>query len=200
MFINYILSFIAIFVAVNALAFLPLFVAMTEGMNSRQKVSIIHSSIITALAIAIGFSFLGKWLFQLLGIHVFDFMIAGGILLFIIAMNNILNPGKKSRIPASTMGAVPLGTPLMVGPAVLTTTLIIIEAYGIVPTLAALVVNILLAGVILRFSMPIIRAIGISGSRAVSKISSLMLAALAVMMARKGIIGIITLHSKGLLE
>lgn len=200
MLLNYFLSFIAIFVAVNALAFLPLFVTMTEGMNRRQKISIINSSIITALAIAIAFTFVGKWLFQLLGIHVFDFMIAGGVLLFIIAINNIINPEKKTRIPADTMGAVPLGTPLMVGPAVLTTILIISEAYGIFPTLVALVVNVLLAGIILRFSIPIINTIGISGTRAISKISSLLLAALAVMMVRKGIIGIITLHSKGLLK
>jgi len=200
MFLNYFLSFIAIFVAVNALAFLPLFVTMTEGVTGRQKISIINSSIITALAIAIAFAFVGKWLFQLLGIHVFDFMIAGGVLLFIIAINNIINPEKKVRIPASTMGAVPLGTPLMVGPAVLTTILIISEAYGIFPTLVALVINVLLAGIILRFSIPIINTIGISGTRAISKISSLLLAALAVMMARKGIIGIITLHSKGLLK
>lgn len=200
MFLNYFLSFIAIFVAVNALAFLPLFVTMTEGVTGRQKISIINSSIITALAIAIAFTFVGKWLFQLLGIHVFDFMIAGGVLLFLIAVNNIINPEKKTRIPASTMGAVPLGTPLMVGPAVLTTILIISEAYGIFPTLVALVINVLLAGIILRFSLPIINTIGISGTRAISKISSLLLAALAVMMARKGIIGIITLHSKGLLK
>ena len=200
MLLNYFLSFIAIFVAVNALAFLPLFVTMTEGVTGRQKIHIIHSSIITALAIAIAFTFVGKWLFQLLGIHVFDFMVAGGVLLFIIAINNIINPEKKTKIPADTMGAVPLGTPLMVGPAVLTTILIISEAYGIFPTLVALVVNVLLAGIILRFSIPIINTIGISGTRAVSKISSLLLAALAVMMVRKGIIGIIVLHSKGLLK
>jgi len=177
-----------------------LFVTMTEGVPGRQKIQIINSSIITALAIAIAFAFVGKWLFQLLGIHVFDFMIAGGVLLFIIAISNIINPEKKTRIPADTMGAVPLGTPLMVGPAVLTTILIISEAYGIFPTLVALVINVLLAGIILRFSLPIINTIGISGTRAISKISSLLLAALAVMMARKGIIGIIVLHSKGLLK
>ncbi|MFH1075673.1 MAG: MarC family protein, partial [Pseudomonadota bacterium] len=102
-----------------------------------------------------------------------------------------VNPGKKRRIPAKELGSVPLGTPLIVGPAVLTTSLIIIGEYGLYPTLVSVLVNVLLAGLIFSFSGILIRFLGESGSKALSKIMSLLLAAIAIMMMRKGILQIL---------
>jgi len=82
---------------------------------------------------------------------------------------------------------VPLGTPLIVGPAVLTTCLVIISEYGLLATLISVMVNILLAGIIFESSSVLMRVLGEAGSKALSKIMSLMLAAIAVMLTRKGI-------------
>ena len=118
-------------------------------------------------------------------------MIAGGLILLCIAIIDIVSPGKKRRIPAKELGSVPLGTPLIVGPAVLTTSLIIIGEYGLYPTLVSVLVNVLLAGLIFSFSGILIRFLGESGSKALSKIMNLFLAAIAIMMMRKGILQIL---------
>lgn len=185
------LAFIPIFVAVDAVGVLPIFVSLTQGFGKNEKAKIIIQSLITALGMAVGFIFLGKAIFKILGITVGDFMIAGGIILFCIAIIDLLNPGKHRRIPAKDLGAVPLGTPLIVGPAVLTTSLIIISTYGLLATLASVILNVLIAGLIFFFSDLLIKALGEAGSKALSKITSLLLAAIAVMMIRKGIFQIL---------
>ena len=86
------------------------------------------------------------------------------------------------------MGFVPLGTPLITGPAVLTTSLLMLDTYGMALTLTAVLLNILLAGIIFLSSGVLIKILGIAGSRALSKVTSLLLAAIAVMMIRKGIV------------
>jgi multiple antibiotic resistance protein len=190
---DFLLTFVPLFVAVDAIGVLPIFINLTTGIKLKDRRRIIFQSVITAWLLAFGFIFLGKWVFNLLGITVNDFMIAGGIVLFIISVNDILNPTKKRTVPARELGTVPLGTPLIVGPAVLTTTLLLIEAHGIFSTLFSVTLNIIIAGATFSFANILIKIIGESGARALSKIMSLLLGAIAVMMIRKGFIGIITL-------
>jgi len=145
-------------------------------------------SMLTALCLAICFILVGKAVFKLLGITIGDFMVAGGAILFFIAITDIINPVKKRRIPVEELGAVPLGTPLIVGPAVLTTSLVIVSQYGLFPTMVSVLANILLAGLIFGSSSALIKIVGESGSKALSKIMSLLLAAIAVMLIRKGLV------------
>jgi len=187
---NVLLAFIPIFVAVDAIGVLPLFASLTEGVKKKEKTRIIFQSMVTAMCLAIGFIFLGKAVFNLMGISLGDFMVAGGAILFYIAVADIRGPGKGSQYANQELGAVPLGTPLIVGPAVLTTSLIIIGEYGLPATLISVLVNILLAGLILSLSGFIIKILGKAGSRALSKVTNLLLAAIAVMLIRKGIVQI----------
>lgn len=185
---NLFLAFIPIFVAVDAIGVLPIFISFTDGLKRRQKLKIIFQSMITATCLAIFFIFLGKAVFKFLGITIGDFMIAGGVILFCIGIIDIVNPDKKRRFPSEILGAVPLGTPLIVGPAVLTTSLIIIGEYGLYATLISVMVNVLLAGLIFSLSGILIKIFGIAGTKALSKVTSLLLAAIAVMMIRKGLL------------
>ena len=182
------LSFIPLFVAVDAIGVLPIFVSLTEGLTSKEKNKIIIQSMFTASLLAIGFIYIGKLVFKLLGIELGDFMVAGGAVLFCIAIIDIINPTKDRRMPAKDLGAVPLGTPLIVGPAVLTTTLLIISEYGLLPTVISVIANILVAGLIFSGSIWLIKVLGEAGTKALSKIMSLLLAAIAVMLMRKGIL------------
>lgn len=193
MYKNFLLAFIPIFVAVDAVGVLPIFVSLTHGLKKKEKFSIILQSMLTAILLAVGFIFLGKTVFKFLGITISDFMIAGGIILFSLAIMDIINPGKKRRIPSNELGAVPLGTPLIVGPAVLTTSLIIIGEYGLYATLFSVLANVVLAGIIFSFSLALIKILGEGGAKALSKITSLFLAAIAIMMVRKGIAQIFNL-------
>ena len=188
---NILLAFIPLFAAVDAVGLLPVFVALTQGMNARERRRVIYQSTLTGGLLAVGFIFLGRALFRLLGIAMGDFMIAGGAILFCIAIIDILSPGTESRRPGADLGAVPLGTPLIAGPAVLATSLAIIQEYGLWATLIAIVVNIALCGVLLGLSGVLLRFLGRPGSRALSKITSLLLGAIAVMLIRKGIVDLL---------
>jgi len=186
---SFILSFIPIFVAVDALGVLPIFISLTEGIKKEKKLRIIKQSVIAALIIAIAFIFVGKGIFSIIGVTVEDFMIAGGAVLFIISVTDLLFPAKRRK--TSTVGVVPLGTPLIAGPAVLTTSLISIDNIGLWPTLLSVVLNIFLAGVVFTSSDFLIKTLGVEGSRGISKVSSLLLAAIGIMMIRKGLTQII---------
>ncbi len=183
----FLVSLIPIFVALDAPGTLPLYVAMTEEVKRRERKKIVRQSIVTAFLVTVGFVLLGRAIFRALGILVEDFMIAGGIVLLIIAIADIVRAGEK-KIPLSpTFGVVPLGTPLIAGPATLTASLVLVGSYGYMPVILSLIVNILLAWIIFSQSDRIIKLIGINGSRAFAKVAALILAAFAVKMIRGGI-------------
>jgi len=83
---NYLLSFIPIFVAVDAIGNIPLFVSLVEGVSKKERDKIVSDSVTTATVVAVLFMFVGKWVLNLLGITIADFQIAGGALLFVVAV------------------------------------------------------------------------------------------------------------------
>jgi multiple antibiotic resistance protein len=184
----YLLSLIPLMVALDAPGTLPLFIGMTEGMKKQHRTRVVRQSIATAFLVTVGFVLLGRAIFSALGILVEDFMIAGGIILLIIAVNDILRAGEKKMPQSREFGVVPLGTPIIAGPAVLTTTLVLVGSYGYGPVMVSLVINLLIAWLIFAQADRIIRLIGISGSRAFAKVVSLILAAFAVKMIRSGML------------
>jgi multiple antibiotic resistance protein len=183
---NFLKAFVPIFFAVDAIGVLPLFVGLTEGLERGQRQRIVKQSLITALLVSFGFVLLGKTVFGLLGITVADFEMAGGATLFLIAALDLVSAEKTRALGIDTIGAVPLGMPLIIGPATLTMSLILVDLCGRVETLLAIAVNIALAGVIFMSSDYLTRLLGKAGSRAVAKVAALILAAIAVMMIRKG--------------
>ena len=191
-FTNFLLAFVPIFFAVDAPGVLPLYIGLTEGMDPPVRRRVLRQSLITAFIVAVAFIFFGKSIFVLMGITVGDFQVAGGVLLFVIAAMDLVTEAKFNlRVPA-TVGAVPLGTPLIIGPATLTMALMLTGVYGLWETLAAVVVNIGIAGVIFTGAEGLTRLLGPAGSRAVSKVASLILAAIAIMMIRKGLPEVLT--------
>jgi multiple antibiotic resistance protein len=185
---NFWLCFVPLFVAVDALGLLPVFMGFTQELPRARIRRIIGESVITAMIVALAFLFIGKGILTLLGITVADFMIAGGALLFVLSLSDLIAAEKRRiQMDQEEVGAVPLGVPLMVGPGVLTTTILLINQYGMIPTVSATIVNIIIAGIIFWMSGSINRILGRAGTRTISKLSSLILAAIGVMMVRKGI-------------
>jgi multiple antibiotic resistance protein len=187
---RFFLAFVPIFVAVDAFGLVPIYLGLTCGVEIKRRQRIVRQATITAMVVAVAFIFLGRAVFELMGIQVYDFMVAGGALLFLIAANDLLSSAINPERQVTDIGVVPIGMPLMVGPAVLTTILMVgnQQNYGLWPTLAATIVNIAIAGVVLSGAEVITRVIGEAGSKALSKVASLILAAIAVTMIRKGII------------
>ncbi|MCF7958001.1 MAG: MarC family protein [Phycisphaerae bacterium] len=186
MFKDIILAIIPIFVAVDAIGSMPIFISLTENRTQKEKHHIIAQSLLTASILAGGFVFIGEMVLRYMGITIGDFMIAGGVILFSLAMSDILKPTQKQDIPTSHLGSVPLGTPLIAGPGLLATSLLVIHQHGLIATLIAVIFNILLAGGIFAVSSYMIKILGNAGTKAISKIISLMLAAYAVMLIRRG--------------
>lgn len=192
-FYQFLMSVIPIMVAMDAPGLLPIFISITEGIDPRERKRIVRESLLTALLITIGFTFMGAFIFKALVIRIEDFMIAGGIILLIIAVSDIVLAGAKQYTISPTFGIVPLGTPLIAGPATLATTLALVSTYGYIPVLLSLGANILFAWLIFSQATRIIRIIGINGSLAFAKVAALLLAAIAVKMIRSGIFAIMNL-------
>jgi multiple antibiotic resistance protein len=182
------LCLIPIMVALDAPGTLPLFIGMTEGMKQHHRTRIVRQSIATAFLVTLGFILLGQAIFHALGILVEDFMIAGGIILLIIAANDILRAGEKKMPQSKEFGVVPLGTPLIAGPAMLTTALVLVGNYGYFSVILSLIANLLIAWLIFAQAERIIKVMGISGARAFAKVVALILAAFAVKMIRSGML------------
>ena len=183
------LPFIPLFVAFDVLGILPIFVSFTAEMNSAERKRVVRQSILTAFLVSLGFVAAGESVFALLGISVSDFQIAGGALLFIIAIVDLIFPEKTRTFPKETIGVVPIGIPLIVGPAVLTLLLIIVHPYGYLSTILCLVLNLLLVWIVFSQAHGILRVIKEGGAKGIAKVSSLLLAAFAMMMIRMGIQG-----------
>ncbi|MFA5156227.1 MAG: MarC family protein [Candidatus Omnitrophota bacterium] len=191
----YILSFIPIFVAVDSIGNIPVFISLIENTSKKQRNTIIAESITTATLMAIVFMFAGKWVLRLLGITIPDFQIAGGALLFVISLRLLLPGSHKAALTDGhnkDIGVFPLGTPLITGPAVLTTTLIMLDTHGIIPTFTSLILNMLFVWVMLAKADFIMKLFGEAGTRAFSKIMFILLAAISVMMIRLGVTGVIS--------
>jgi multiple antibiotic resistance protein len=188
---DFLLSFVPLFFAMDAVGVMPLFLNLTEGMDARARGRVIGHTVITATAVGVGFVLFGRTVFSWLGVTIEDFMVAGGAMLFLISATDLVSGKKLARRTSALIGAVPLGTPLIVGPAVLTMALILVDIYGWAATVAALGANVALAAVVLASSGAFIRILGRTGVGVASKIASLILAAIAVMMIRRGIVAII---------
>jgi len=107
----------------------------------------------------------------------------------VISLHDLVNPGKVLRRPAASVGVVPIGTPMIVGPAVLTTLLILVQSHGYLITALAFGVNMAIAFLVLRYAVNLARLLGEGGSRAVGKVASVFLAAFGVSLVRRGLPG-----------
>jgi multiple antibiotic resistance protein len=185
------LSFIPLFVAIDVLGVVPIFLSLTEGMNHEQRHTLITEATLTALAVSVAFLFGGRLIFEFLGITENDFRVGGGIVLLVLAVSDLLFPNSKQRNPEASVGIVPIGIPLIVGPAALTTILILVDLYGSVVTIVSLLLNLLLVWLVFRYSALVMKLMGEGGSKAVAKVAALFMAAIAVMMIRVGLSGMI---------
>jgi multiple antibiotic resistance protein len=183
---KFFLAFIPVFVAIDPIGLVALFLGLGPGASPQQRKRQAFLGILTGLGIAIGFIFLGKIIFSALGITVADFQIAGGLILLILATRELVTFGPADRGGTDEFGIVPLGMPLIAGPALLTALLILIDTVGIVFTLISLLVNLAIVAVALCNADRFSRWMGKQGLRGVSKIIALLLAAIAVSLIRRG--------------
>jgi multiple antibiotic resistance protein len=185
---NFTLAFVALFVAVDTLGVIPLYLSLTGSLSVEERKRLPRQSTFTATAVGLGFLLVGDAVFRVLGISVSDFQVAGGILLLVLSLHDLLfPPGKAVPRPVATIGAVPIGTPLIVGPAALATLALLVANFGYPVTLGAFAANMLVAFVVLRYADTVGRAFGEAGSEVIAKVANLLLAAFGVSLVRRGV-------------
>jgi len=184
-------TFIPLFVATNIFMLLPIFISLTREMAKLKKKVVIRDSILTAIIVSFLFIALGELIFRILGITPDDFKIAGGIVLLVFAVRDLVHSGEERMKPDIKVGVVPIGVPLIVGPAVLTNILLLADHYGVVPTLVALVLNLFIVWITLINAERIINVVGKGGIIGIAKVMALLLASIAIMMIRIGVVNTI---------
>ena len=184
---SFLKAFIPLFVAIDPIGLAAVFLAMGAGVPVARRKKIANQAAWTGGLVALLFLFLGQTIFAALGITVSDFQIAGGLILFILAARDLVHSAAEEPAKlADDFGVVPLGMPLIAGPASITTLILLAQTLGWVVTLVALVVNLVLVVLAFAYSDWLGRKISATGMRAVSKIIALLLAAIAVNMIRRG--------------
>jgi multiple antibiotic resistance protein len=186
---NFLIAFIPIFVAIDAVGMVAIFIGLGASVEKKRRNQEALLGIATALAISVGFMFLGKLVFKALGITVADFQVAGGLLLLVFAIRDLLDIGGEKRPTTEAFGIVPLGMPLIAGPALLTALLVLTDSVGVSYTLLSLIVNLVIVAVVFCFADIITKVLGKQGINGVSKLVSLLLAAIAVSLIRRGLVG-----------
>ncbi|MDG6909538.1 MAG: MarC family protein [Nitrososphaerota archaeon] len=185
-------AFVLLFAVIDAVGTVPIFIGLTTGFAEHRK-RIVRQAVVISTAILVVFALFGWLIFQAFGITINDFRIAGGIILFMVAVDHLRDSDSRSKgLEPSDIAAFPLATPLLAGPGAIST-VIIISASPYSPFLALLVIacNALLAFVILSGSDWVSRFFGPNGTNALSRITALLIAALAVSFVVTGITNIV---------
>jgi multiple antibiotic resistance protein len=183
---SFLLAFIPVFVAIDPIGLVALFLGLGTSASPEDRQRQAFLGIFTALLIAVGFIFLGRFIFVALGITVADFQVGGGLILLVLAVREIVGLGEHDRGGSDEFGVVPLGMPLIAGPALLTALLILVDSVGLLFTLVSLLANLALVAVALCNAQRFSRWMGRQGLRGVSKIVALLLAAIAISLIRRG--------------
>ena len=184
-------AIISLFIIVDPLGNLPILVSLTEKMNSEERRRTFHVATATGIILLLFFALLGEQILVLFRISLQSFMIAGGILLLLIAMRMLLtgswDEGESSQ---ESVGVVPIAIPLLVGPGAITTTILNIRLFGVAITVASVLIVFFIVWLTLRFIDQIHRLLGRSGSLIISRVMALIIAAIAVEYILEGIYGL----------
>jgi multiple antibiotic resistance protein len=181
-------SVIALFVVIDPIGNIPLFIAFTKKLEKAEHKTVSKTAILTAAALLLLFGIAGTQILQLFGITIFSFMIAGGTLLFIIAIE-LLTYGEW-RFAGSVkeeVGVVPIAFPLLAGPGSITAVIISYQTSGFLITFLSIIIVMAITYVILRMVNPIYKVLGNRGSMIVSRVFAVIIAAIAVEYIVEGI-------------
>ncbi|MBW2984424.1 MarC family protein [Candidatus Woesearchaeota archaeon] len=185
-------AFITLFVIMDPFASMPIFLGLTKGLPKRKVAENATNAITVAAILLFLFLFFGLSILGFFRININSFTIAGGIILLIIGIQYVLGiKFKEEKVKEYDVASVPIGTPLITGPGVITTTIILVNEFGYMITMIAAAASLLLAWLFLFFSARVYRFIGEHWARVLSRVMGLLLAAIAVEFIKQGLTGII---------
>jgi multiple antibiotic resistance protein len=189
---SFVASFVLLFSVFDVIGTVPVFLALTQDLSEHRAV-IVRDSVVIATIILLVFALAGQLIFKVLGITLDDFRIAGGIILFIIALDNLRGKISQTRtIAAGEIAAFPLATPLMAGPGAISTVMIYANPpYGLLEIFLVILLNSVITYLILERASWVQKALGNNGTQVFTRIVGLLIAAIGIAFIREGILGII---------
>jgi len=194
-------SFSALFFVVDPFAVIPLFLSMTQADSpAKRRATALRASIVATTTL-LAFAAAGEFLFRLFGISVGAFKIAGGTLLFLMALDMLRAQTSRVRtspeeetegIARDDVAVLPLGIPMLAGPGAIATVTVLMGQAGESPARMAVVAGcVVLTGVVtmvlLRASTLIERTLRRTGLNILNRLMGLILAAVAVQFVVDGV-------------
>ena len=194
---NFVLSFIPLFIVIDAFGNLPFLVAAGQDIERRKQLKIVHYAVITATVVGLIFLFFGQFILSVMSIQVPEFAIAGGIILLVLSIMYMITGHMVTVVKEEMVAIVPIGTPLTVGPATITTLLLLAGRFPTYTVLIAFAVNMVVTWLIFLAAQRIAGFLGRGGLTAISRVFSLLLAAIAVSMIFTGLNTLGIVHITG---
>lgn len=181
-------SFAALFIILDPLLSVPIFAAMTKGQTIKE----IHRQAFIAVAVAGGLMYLflifNTTIFAILGLSLPAFQIAGGIILFLLGLQEALGIEiGRSRGHATSPAGVVIGTPLLCGPGTITTVMLLSKDYGILIPFIAISLSLIATWLILYYAEGIQRILGDVVTDIMGKVLGMLVTAIAVKIIASGI-------------
>jgi multiple antibiotic resistance protein len=183
---NFVLTFVPLFIVIDALGTLPVLIALGEEMTLKERHKMINVATITAIVVGLAFLFLGQFILTVMGISVGAFAIAGGLILLVLSIKLIITGRMVDVDKEEIVAIVPIGTPLTAGPATIATLLLLAMQFPLYVVLISFALNMLIAWIIFLSGNKLSHFLGKGGLGAISKVFSLLLAAIAVSMIING--------------
>ncbi|NIY78653.1 MAG: NAAT family transporter [Rhodobacteraceae bacterium] len=193
-------AFMTLFVIIDPIGLAPLFVALTQGASAKHRRAVGLRAVLIAFVILTLFGLFGDHVLEFVGISMPAFRIAGGLLLFLTALEMLFEKRSKRRSehaehpehqPVEDPSVFPLATPLLAGPGAITSMILLIDqADGVPGVLLMLGVMVAVLGVCLIFfalSNVMERGLGATGINVVTRLMGMLLAALSVQFVADGI-------------
>jgi len=195
-------AFTTLFIIIDPPGLAPVFIALTQGMGPAQRRAIATRAVLVATALMMMFLLLGEAVLGFIGISMDEFRIAGGILLFLTALDMLFQRRQARREDNAAEGQAehhddpsvfPLALPLIVGPGAITTVILLSgQAQGAADlgAIAGVIVAVLAIVMLAFIAAPAIeRALGKTGLNIVTRVLGMLLAALAVQFVLDGLRG-----------
>jgi len=189
----YLDAILALFAILNPIGNIPIFIEVVSGVEVKLRRRLFNLTVLAGFLTLLLLALCGEWVMKrVFHIGMEEFKIAGGILLIVIAVRNIVFADSPRRIGGDAeeilqVGVVPLAIPLLVGPGAITTAILILHRSGLGVALISILAVFLATWLILHSSQAIYRLLGRFGALALSRILQIFIAAIGVRFLLAGI-------------
>jgi len=187
------ISFTTIFIIMDPFASLPSFMALTQGYKDSELSKTANKAVLIAGILAIIFVFSGTTILNILSITLSDFRIAGGIVLALLGLENVLGFSFSNHLHKKSesldSAAVLIATPLLTGPGLITSLIVLTQEYGIYLVLISLLTALFISWLILRNAVFAKKLLGDKIILIFSKIMGLLLIAMGIAYIKAGLLG-----------